>query len=162
MGTVGSKGPQLSWLAMWKERNDERPHIDIHMLHIATHISVFYLTWSWGCNLILHILPFNHLHVVSPVSMGLASWYCNHSAAIWKASRGTMRHALLTTSPCCALKAVTHQHTQKIVKTTYSTNPKPIAQQYLQLKKRLKSSSLSKSTREYSLLGLSFLDGNPV
>lgn len=52
-----------------------------------------------------------HLHVVSPVSIGLAIWYGNHSAAIWKASRGTMRHALLTTSPCCARKAVKHEHT---------------------------------------------------
>lgn len=52
----------------------------------------------------------NHSHVVFPVSIGLVIWYCNHSAAIRKASRGTMRHALLTTSPCWARKAVKHEN----------------------------------------------------
>lgn len=49
-----------------------------------------------------------------------------------------------------------HQGTKQI------TDPAPNAPQDLQLKKKLKSSSLSKSTREYPQLGLSSLDGNPV
>lgn len=53
---------------------------------------------------------YKHLHVAAPVSIGLVIWYCSHSAAIWKASRGTMRHAILTTSPCCARKAVRYEH----------------------------------------------------
>lgn len=48
---------------------------------------------------------FKYLHLLPPVSMGVVTWYCNHSAAIWKASWGAMRHALLTRSPWCARKA---------------------------------------------------------
>lgn len=48
----------------------------------------------------------NTLHLLPPVSMGVVTRNCNHSAAIWKASWGAMRHAPLATSPCCARKAV--------------------------------------------------------
>lgn len=80
-----------------------------------------------------------------------------------KASRGTTRLEHLTTSPCCARYATEHEHSEE----TQGLRPGPtvvsiVDSGNLQLKNEWKSSSLSKSMREYWQLGLSFRDGKPV